>query len=290
MELKLISRHIVLAVVAAFFAIPLRPASAQSAQPAPRNAQTSEQSDFWSWITGDYSVAVGAAPYLAPRYEGSKEMTLSVMPQFSLGKTGAVTRFSSINDNAAIAILDTGSFQLGPVGKLLSQRDGGTSRDLNGLKTIRLGVEAGVFANLYPASWLRLRAEVRQGIRSHDGLVADFWGDAFADLTPTLRLSGGPRLSIATQRYFDAYYGVDLARSAISGLAVYAPAGGLHSTGFGGALTWKATDRITTSLFAEYTRLLGAAADSTLVAQRGTPDQFLVGVSATYRFDFSIGK
>ena len=35
----------------------------------------------------------------------------------------------------------------------------------------------------------------------------------------------------------------------------------------------------------EYARLLGPAADSSLVKERGSPDQFTVGVSASYRFD-----
>jgi MipA family protein len=34
--------------------------------------------------------------------------------------------------------------------------------------------------------------------------------------------------------------------------------------------------------------LMGAAADSSLVRERGSPDQFLVGVTATYRFDFTL--
>jgi MipA family protein len=34
--------------------------------------------------------------------------------------------------------------------------------------------------------------------------------------------------------------------------------------------------------------LLGPAADSSLVEERGSENQFKVGVSATYRFDFTL--
>ena len=35
-------------------------------------------------------------------------------------------------------------------------------------------------------------------------------------------------------------------------------------------------------------QLVGPAADSSLVKQRGDRDQFLIGLSATYRFDFTL--
>ena len=53
-------------------------------------------------------------------------------------------------------------------------------------------------------------------------------------------------------------------------------------------MTWKTTEKVTTSSFGEYQRLLGPAADSSLVKERGSPNQFLFGVSATYRFDFQM--
>lgn len=58
--------------------------------------------------------------------------------------------------------------------------------------------------------------------------------------------------------------------------------------GVGGAITWKAADRIATSVFAEYWRLQDQAADSSIVKEIGSADQFLFGVSATYRFDFTL--
>ena len=62
----------------------------------------------------------------------------------------------------------------------------------------------------------------------------------------------------------------------------------VKSTGLGGAITWKVTEPMTASLFGEYARLMGPAADSSLVKERGQRDQFTVGVSTTYRFNFSM--
>lgn len=67
---------------------------------------------------------------------------------------------------------------------------------------------------------------MRHGIRSHEGVVADLSADAFYDVTPEVRVSGGPRASFASKRYFDAYYGVTAAEAAASGLGAYDPGGG----------------------------------------------------------------
>jgi outer membrane scaffolding protein for murein synthesis (MipA/OmpV family) len=92
---------------------------------------------------------------------------------------------------------------------------------------------------------------------------------------------------MASARYFDAYYGVSASEARASGLAPYSPGGGVESVGLGGAITWNVTDRLTASTFAEYKRLLGPAADSSLVKQRGDRNQWLLGVSSTYRFDLT---
>lgn len=245
------------------------------------------QSAGSSWVAGGWSLTLGATGFLAPRFQGSDKLAFYALPMVSLSRTGSATRFSSRNDGISFAFVDTGVFRAGPVGKILFARTD-SDRDLRGLGTVPWGGELGAFADVYPTGWLRLRAEIRHGIRAHHGVIADLSADAFHDLNATWRISAGPRLSLATRDYFRAYYGVNAAQSGASGLPVYNPGGGVRAIGFGGALTWKATDKITTSLFAEYARLLGPAASSSLVRQRGSTNQFTIGASATYRFDFSL--
>jgi MipA family protein len=251
-------------------------------------ASPAAQAQDSSWYSGEWSLSLGAAAYVAPNYVGDDEYELTGMPLISLGRKDSVTRFSSLNDSASIAVFDAGFFRIGPTARILLPRDNDDSDDLDGLDDVPWGIEAGIFADFYPTDWVRLRTEIRHGIHAHHGIVADFAIDAFTDLTPVIRLSAGPRLSVATASYFDAYYGVDGEEAVDSGLSPYDPDGGLNSVGFGGALTWQATDRIATSIFGEYSRLVGPAADSSLVEERGSENQFKVGVSATYRFDFTL--
>ncbi|CAM5642172.1 hypothetical protein MAUB1S_11062 [Mycolicibacterium aubagnense] len=250
-------------------------------------ASARAEGDFFGWIRGDWYLEVGVTGLVAPNFEGGKKYLLGAEPIISLGKAGGDTKFSSRNDNISLGVYDNGNFRAGLNGKLLLRRDSDT-QGLEGLDPVRWGGEVGGFAEFYPLDWLRVRGEVRQGFRAHHGVVADFAADAFYDVTPEVRISGGPRMSFASASYFDAYYGVNAAESAATGLAEYKPGGGLKSVGVGGAVTWKVTDPITASLFGEYSRLTGPAADSSLVRQNGSKDQFTFGISTSYRFDFKL--
>ncbi len=251
-------------------------------------ASAAAAQDGHAWWSGDWYVSVGAAGFVGPKFEGAKHNKLQFSPLISLGKQGPAPRFASRNDNPAFALLDTGTFRAGIVGKFVPSRDSSDGSELKGLKKVKWGAEAGGFVEVYPTDWIRARAEVRQGIRAHNGLVADVAVDAFTDIAPDLRLSGGPRATFATAKYMDAYYGVDAKESAASGLDRDNPGGGLKSVGVGGALTWQATKNLSTSSFVEYTRLKGSAADSSLVRERGDKNQLVIGLSATYRFGFTL--
>lgn len=239
-----------------------------------------------SWISGDWYLTLGATGLVAPNFEGGKKYMFSAQPIISLGKVGPQARFTSRNDNISLALIDDGSVRAGLTGKFIFSRD--SKDELKGLDPVRFGGEVGGFFEFYPLDWVRARAELRHGIRSHNGFVADIAADAFYDVTPTVRISGGPRVSFASSDYFDAYYGVNAKEAAASGLSEYHPGGGVKSAGLGGAITWKVTEPMTASVFTEYSRLMGPAADSSLVKERGDRNQWTFGVSTTYRFNFTM--
>jgi len=241
---------------------------------------------LFDWVHGDWKLIVGATGMMAPDFEGAKDLMFSVSPIISIGKAGPEARFTSRNDGISFSLYDNGAVRAGLNGKIIFERD---EDELEGLDPVRFGAEAGGFAEFYPTDWLRVRGEVRQGIRSHSGVVAEVRVDAFKDITPSVRVSGGPRMSFASEDYFDSYYGVNATEAANSGLSEFSPdGGGIKSIGVGGAYDWKATEKLTTSVFGEYSRLMGQAADSSLVEERGSPNQFTIGVSAAYRFDFTM--
>ena len=244
--------------------------------------------DGSAWWSGDWYVSLGASGYMAPEFEGSADWSFQWAPIVSVSKGNTPLKFTSRNDSPSLGLIDTGVLRAGLSARYVRARNNDDNDALRGLENVPWGGEVGGFVEVYPSDWLRVRAELRKGFRAHDGVVADVAVDAFTDLAPDLRLSAGPRASFASKGYYEAYYGVSAAESAASGLSTYSPGDGMKSIGVGTALTWTATENISTTAFAEYNRLSGPAADSSLVRERGSENQLTVGLSAVYKFGFTV--
>ena len=70
-------------------------------------------------------------------------------------------------------------------------------------------------------------------------------------------------------------------------LPVYNATGGLYSYGAGTQLEYFFNPTWSAHAFAEYERLTDSVADSPLVTQRGSPNQFTFGLGATYSFSMA---
>jgi outer membrane protein len=110
-----------------------------------------------------------------------------------------------------------------------------------------------------------------------------------------LTLSGGPRLTLQTSEAVSPYFSITPAQSAatvalapstgLAPLPVYTAGGGVYSYGAGAQARYFWNPQFATHVFVEYERLTGDAANSPLVVQRGSPNQFTYGLGATYSFD-----
>jgi outer membrane protein len=232
-----------------------------------------------------WTVTLGAEGRMTPTYPGSDRYTIVPLPLFDLRKVGTPRRFRSPRDGFGVPILDSGRFRAGPAIKLRMPRRESADSDLNGLGDVDLAVEVGGFIELWPTEWLRTRAELRQGFGGHHGVVGDVMADVVMPVTPQLTLSGGPRATIMTGKALEPYFSVDAAQSAASGLPVYSAGSGVYSVGAGAQLRYQWTPQWATHVFLEYERLTGDAADSPIVMQRGSRDQWQAGLGATYSFD-----
>jgi outer membrane protein len=240
----------------------------------------------------EWTVTIGVEPRIVPAWPGASDSRfgLSVLPLFSIRKAGTPPEFFGARDSFGFNILDLGQFQLGPVGKLIWQRKASSYTALNGLGDVNYAIQAGGFAQYWPVPWLRLRTEVRQGFGGETGVTGDVFLDAVVPMGQ-FRLSGGPRMTLQSTAAVSPYFSITQAQSigsTVSGLAalpVYNASGGLYSYGAGGQVEYFFNQQWSAHTLMEYERLTGSTAESPLVTQRGSPNQFTFGVGATYSFN-----
>ncbi len=261
------------AVLAALLAVSALAAGA-AAEPASAPASAS-----------DWTVTVGVEGRVLPTYEGSGTFMLAPFPMFDIRRAGTPPNFRSPRDGFSFGILDSGRLRAGPTVKVRFAREESSDPDLRGLGDIGWTLEAGAFAEYWPADWLRGRVELRQGIGGHHGLVSDVTADLVMPVTKQLTFSGGPRMTLATAAATSRYFSITPTQSAASGLPVYDAGGGLRSFGAGVQARYQWSPQWATHLFVEYERLTGDAANSPLVTRHGARDQVQVGIGVTYSFN-----
>jgi MipA family protein len=259
----------------------------QSLPPPPPTAPATYAPPAADWI-----VTLGAEARMIPAWPGAPttKYGFSGFPLFSIRKAGTPPDYFGERDSFGFPIIDLGQVKIGPAVKLIWERKASEYTQLNGLGDVKYAIQAGGFIELWPVTWLRLRAEVRQGFGGENGVT----GDAFLDAVIPMgqfRFSAGPRVTVQSAKAIDPYFSITQAQSTgstISGLPilpVYNASGGLYSYGAGSQLEYFLSQQWSAHVFAEYERLTGDAANSPLVIQRGSPNQLSFGVGATYSFD-----
>jgi outer membrane protein len=239
----------------------------------------------------DWIVSIGIEGRIVPAWAGASETKFSVtgFPLFGIRKAGTPPDFFGPRDSFGFPVVDFGQLKLGPAVRLIWKRDASSYTELNGLGDVNYAIQAGGYADLWLMPWLRLHGEVRQGIGGEIGLTGDVFLDAVVPIDQWT-LSGGTRVTMQTAKAVSPYFSVTAAQSAssvVSGLPalpVYNAGGGLYSYGAGTKVQYTFNPQWSTHAFVEYERLTGSAADSPLVIQRGSPNQFTFGLGTTYSF------
>lgn len=266
----------------------LLPAAAAAAEPLVTLPAPPFTLPFVPPLAGDWLVSVGAGAEYRPAFEGAKASTVAPVPVFSIRRAGTPENFRSSIDSAGIALFDAFGVRAGPAAKFVAARNAADFAELRGLGNVGATIELGGFLDYFPVDWLRMRIEVLQGIGGQHGVVANFSSDVIMRLGPQWTLSGGPRFTLASTAATTPYFSVNAAQAAASGLPVFNAQGGAHSAGGGAQLRYKIDPSWEVHSYVEYRRLLGDAAASPIVQQRGSPNQVTVGLGASYTFDIRV--
>lgn len=257
--------------------------AALASAPSARATEPHEKPDLWHVTVGSWAV-------LEPKFEGARSHDLDWRPILNIRRAGEREWIVLPNDGFDIEIVETDNFRAGPVAnwRWLRNTDGLSPRGFRQVGNIDLSIEAGAFAEFWPAQWLRTRVEVRNSLIGGEGWIADVTSDVVLRPAKAWTVTGGPRVSLADGDFMRTYYGVTPQQALSSGLPVYNASAGVRSYGAGSMVKYNWNEAWSTMGFVEYQRLAGAAADSPVIDVHGTHDQVTVGLGLSY--SFTIGK
>jgi outer membrane protein len=258
-------------------ASPFRPASAllrnrATTAPSPRR----ESAQHWN-------LTLGAGLRYQPDYSGSNDYVFRPRPIISLGTRREEHLVGGRGRRISIGFFSGKGWRVGFSGNLLWERKASTNPALVAVPDTKFGFEAGGFAEFYPASWLRARVDLRRGFIAHDALVAELKLDAIARVGQW-SFGAGPRMSIVGADYLRTYFGSYPGVAGTGGLLQRYNAG-IHSYGAIAQATYNWSERLSTTTYIEYKRLVGDAAKSPIVRTYGSRDSITLGISASYAFD-----
>lgn len=236
--------------------------------------------------TGGWIITLDLDAAVAPAFPGDATRTTQVVPSFSIRRASTPAGFSAPDDGVDFALYDAGWLNAGVVGKLVSARSSSGNPELRGLRFIDATIEGGVFAELWPMEKLRTRAEIRQGIFGHEGLVASLGAD-WVEKPGAFTLSVGPRLNLGAATYMRSFFSVTPTEAVVSGrVKAFKAHGGISSIGALAAVAYEFSPAWSGTIYAGFDRLAGSAARSPVSRVLGSRNQFTVGTVISRSFLF----
>lgn len=229
--------------------------------------------------------SVGMLTGAGPRFAGGRRASLWALPYFSFRRADETPDWWSPDDALDASLVEAGPVQIGPVLDFRSGRSASDTHGLPGLPTLPLAVGLGLFGDVWAVKdTIRLRAEVTQGVRAHDGILVKLAGDLVGRFG-RYTLSAGPRLVLADTASMRLDFAVPAdARLGARGLPAFAAKGGLRAAGGAAALSYAWSDAWQTLAYLRYDRLVADAARSPIVRRIGSVDQISFGIGALYAF------
>lgn len=212
---------------------------------------------------------VGAAVLVGPRYSGSDETRVRMLPSIDYqwqngwfaGALNGIGYNASKQADKAYGVRVTADFG----------RKAHRSEALRGLGDIDPRPEWSAFFNVTPMRGLTLSSSLRYGSgNDRDGLLVDLGAGWSVTLNPSLRLGANLATTWANAAYMQSYYGIDAAQSLRSGYASFKPDSGLRDVRLGTSLVYRVSPTWVLTGSLTHTTLLGDARRSPIVRDEGS--------------------
>jgi len=236
-----------------------------------------------------FSFGLGAA--IAPRFIGSDNYVANPLPLITWVKNGRTLRNNGFGFEYDVTQGST--FDFGPILRIDTGRDDLNSANdpvIEALGKISLTAELGGFVATTrplitsrkgpPILWTA-RASIVQAVSGHEGFIIE---GAVGIVRPSRKwiTSVTATTSFASGSYQDAYFSVTGAQSIASGLATFDADAGLRDIGVGAFVRYNINSKWSFNTIASFRRLVGDAADSPIVTERGSANQGFLGLNVSY--------
>ena len=247
-----------------------------------------QSSDFPIEVPGVDNFVAGAVGFV-PDYLGSDDYMIGAAPA-GIIKFGDTERFARlVVTDINVNLIDSKSWSIGPAVNWRFGRSNVDDNVVDRMKDIDGTIEVGAFGGWRWISEDDLRQRFSVGTEAlfdvggeHDGYTISASVRYFQPVARPLTLSIGASLTYGSGDYMDTYFGVSGADSARSGLSPFKADSGLRDIRvplmamFSFSQNWHVIGGVI------YSRLLGDAADSPVVDDRGSKDQLFTGIGIAY--------
>lgn len=235
---------------------------------------TASKSDKWS-------VVIGGGGAYAPDYEGSDDYEFQPFPFASIVYDGFIFIEGT---SLGVNLLSYEGLTAGPIARYGFGRDEDDNDALDGLGDIDGSLELGGFARYEAGIWSAALTVTQDVAGGHDGMVAAISTGVAVPLAGNLRSSIEASASWADSSYMDSFFDVSRSQALKSGYDQYEAGAGFKDVGIMLGLDYMVTEAIGVSGRVQYKRLIGDAADSPIVEDKGSADQFFTGMFLTYKW------
>jgi outer membrane scaffolding protein for murein synthesis (MipA/OmpV family) len=262
---------------------------------APARAQTPSPLAEWQFSSGiqiarlfeptipNWESEVGLGTELSPVFEGSARYQVRPGPAIDIRYKDIA--FISSGEGIGANLFSFRHVRFGAaISYDLGRSPHADGEALSGLGTIHTAAEFKIFGDYTLARGFPLN--IRFDVRKQLGATWGYIGDVGAYLpmpgsSETFVWFAGPTVTIADNRYMNAYFGISHQQAANTHYKFYKADGGFKSAGFGISAAYIVTPHIVLSVDGAVQRLLGSAAFSPITQTRY---QETASLSALYKF------
>ena len=228
-------------------------------------------------------VSLGAGVALTPDYEGSEDYQAALIPYVSVAWSNHMT-INLIGNTAKANLIPSPIWKGGLIGQYIDKRDDVDNNRVDRLKDVDASVMLGGFFGFEHENWsasIEAMADMADG---NDGSIVRLNGGYRIPIDRAWKLSLGVFTTWADDDYMQAYFEIDAADSARSGLKTFDAESGFKDVGLNLTASFKPWEHWGFMGLASYKRLLNDAKDSPVVDDEGDANQFSSGVLLFYQF------